>query len=46
MMVAAGGGGHGSESGALEVVFMDDQIVRLAGCCDGENGLTEGQGIQ
>jgi hypothetical protein len=38
-----GCGGHGSESVAM---FMDGQIVRLVGCCAGENGLTEGQGIQ
>ena len=38
-MVAAGG--RWSESGALEVVFMDGQVVWLAGCCVGENGLTD-----
>jgi hypothetical protein len=38
-MVAAGR--HGSKSGALEVVFMDCQVVCLAGCCVGENGLAD-----
>ena len=32
------GGVRGSESGALLVVLMDSQVVRLAGCCAGENG--------
>ena len=39
MMVAAGV--CGSESGALEVVLMGGQVVRLAGCCAGEDGLTD-----
>ena len=38
-MVAARG--RGSESGALEVVFMDGQVVCLAGYCAGENGLAD-----
>jgi hypothetical protein len=36
-MVAVGR--RGSESGAL--VFMDCQVVCLAGCCVGENGLAD-----
>jgi hypothetical protein len=39
-MVAAGGG-RWSESGALEVVFIDCQVVCLAGCRIGENRLTD-----
>ena len=38
-MVAAGG--RWSESGALDFVFMDCQIVCLTGCRVGENGLAD-----